>query len=1277
MVADERDAFILQTMPHFIARGYQQLLNATTAGERVAHTLHIYDLGLRVLTSSLVTQYLTRDLDSVYASSLTQLLARRFFNLTSDLWPKLFFGTLQAYEGNKVLLFMPELYDFFWDSSTDPPRPRREVRQPFDELTQALVQQQLEPTADPAKLEALASKVTGLLYTIFEHLRFIGNYDLVYVVREVRDGSAGAEQEGQTLYELELHKGLTITPTFQLLNDYVKLQPGWFYMRNQSQEFLPLHPLLIQWKGGGEELLLQGDIGVYHRFMANSVEYLLTALRRTLQSQHEHAEFIEIIQAAIDQKKRFRSGEPRVEWYYLREVCTEITLRRTAAVQAKYNKELYFPRSGPRDAIEDFLNSPSRCFILSGRSGVGKSNFLYNLQHDLQARSHTTCTLMYDGGQVGSRTLAEVIQHDLLPSLHEGPSSQSVWQLIAPIAEVGRRSFLLIVDGINESPNARELLVELNELIQGPWPWLKVIISSRPETWQMIKRGVKLAEAFYYRASASLPSVEFQPFSSSTQLDPFSHEELAAAYELYQRRFGLQTDFAALPQVLKEALTDPLNLRIVATAYAGKAIPATFRLTELIEHYKRALLESERLAQEDLQLLEERLVPLLLGDERCQNTLSFAEIAASDQKLPDRIYNEQVLGDGRRANRSFTNLLDADILTWHDDTQDQIRFKYERFYEYFVGRRINNLAEAHQNKANFFRKLIAQTIEAPFLWGAIKSALIQRGARSGLELLEALCATNHQRVKEMMVSVLTELGRDNRAQIEQLLARQLPAQPKTSTQARVRQFLNRPGSALRREELNRKKIAIEVAGNLLIIAPLRAAILHRDPTIRAAGVRSLYAVWQQNHAVGFAVLEQLVEDEIAGIIPNAYALEVVLILSLVIFFDNFTQPEVLRPLRHIWRAVIAKSLHVLERPSRWERAIRDFIRHRLIELAIEVIFRLFKEFPSYSTVNYQDMEVFFHLEASEKALYRRMVQYLAAHEHYTLADVEEDLLAVLHNRSFFMGAVTVLLFTAKLITDGERCLPILRTFFERAQHDPRPNPFLVEVPLALASALYTNPSSDALFEFFFESMQICQDYYVKNPSVPGLNRDASYKGAEAMYLGFYLYIVYQRERSVATQWLIQRIADMRTQQRAAFFERLLTVELPTVGLELRTPNAALSALELLFRENDPVLQEQIHTFLARLHLHYPHEVDDFLEQQQAKEYVHAQIAAQEPSDKMGSLIGNRSLRFFQDLVLEPESEVKQSLLQLLEQATVCKNSREWCYLVLREAINKLYGQEIL
>jgi hypothetical protein len=1265
-------------MPHFIARGYEQLLNATTAGERVAHALHIYDLGLRVLTSSLVTQYLTRDLDSVYASSLTQLLARRFFNLTSDVWPKLFFGTLQAYEGNKILLFMPELYDFFWDSSADPPRPRLEVREPFEQLTQAIVQQQMEPTTNPEKLEALASNVTELLFTIFEQLRFIGNYDLVYVVGEVRSASAGAEQEGQTLYQLELHKGLAITPTRQLVNDYVKLQPGWFYMRKQLREFLPLHPLLILWKGGGEELLLQGDIGVYHRFMANSVEYLLTALRRTLQSQHEHAEFIEIIQAAIDQKKRFRSGEPRVEWYYLREVCAEITLRRTAAVQAKYNQDLYFPRGGPRDAIDDFLSSPSRCFILSGRSGVGKSNFLYHLQHDLQTHSHTSCTLMYDGGQLGSRTLAEVIQQDLLLSLHEGPSSQSVWQLIAPIAEVSRRSFLLIVDGINESPNARELLVELNELIQGPWPWLKVVISSRPETWQTIKRGVKLAEAFYYRgANASLPGVEFQPFNSSTQLDPFSDEELAAAYELYQRRFGLQTEFTGLPQVLKETLSDPLNLRIIAAAYRGKAIPATFRLTELIEHYKRALIESERLAQEDLKLLEERLVPLLLGDGRCQNTLSFAEIAASDQKLPDRIYNEQVLNDGRRANRSFTNLLDADILTWHDDTQNQIRFKYERFYEYFVGRRINSLAAAHEDKAAYFRTLIAQTVEAPFLWGAIKSALIQRDVRSGLELLEALCAANHQRVKEMMVSVLTELGRDNRAQIEQLLTRQFPPQPKTSTLARVRLFLNRSGSTLQREELNSKKIAIEVACNLAIIAPLRAAILHTDPTVRAAGVRSLHAVWQQDQALGFVVLEQLVEEEIGGIIPNAYALEAVLILSLVIFFDNFTQPTVLQHLRQIWKAVIAKGLHVLERPSRWERAIRDFIRNRLIELAVEVIFRLFKEFPSYSTVNYQDIEAFFHLEASEKELYRRMVQYVAAHEHHTLEEIEEDLLAVLRSRSFFIGAVTVLIFTAKLITDGERSLPTLRRFFERAQHDPRPSPFLVEVPLALASALHTNPSSDALFACFFETMQICQSYYVEHPSVPGLNRDASYKGAEAMYLGFYLYILYQRERSAVTPWLAQRITDARTQRNTAFFERLLTVELPTVGLELRTPQAALSALELLFREEAPGLQAQIHAFLSRLHLHYPHEVDDFLEQQQAKEYVRAQIAAQEPSDQMGSLIGNRSLRFFQDLVLEPESGVKQSLIYVLEQAAVCRNSREWSYVVLREVINKLYGQKIL
>ncbi|NJN95073.1 MAG: hypothetical protein HC875_13705, partial [Anaerolineales bacterium] len=84
------------------------------------------------------------------------------------------------------------------------------------------------------------------------------------------------------------------------------------------------------------------------------------------------------------------------------------------------------------------------------------------------------------------------------------------------------------------------------------------------------------------------------------------------------------------------------------------------------------------------------------------------------------------MSDGQRMNQSFTNLLDADILTRQTQGRDQnITFKYERFYEYFIGRRLFELSQSQADQPAFFRELVGQVTGAPFLWGAIKNALLQ------------------------------------------------------------------------------------------------------------------------------------------------------------------------------------------------------------------------------------------------------------------------------------------------------------------------------------------------------------------------------------------------------------------------------------------------------------------------------------------------------------------------------------------------------------------------
>src|SRR5215211_3375465 len=105
------------------------------------------------------------------------------------------------------------------------------------------------------------------------------------------------------------------------------------------------------------------------------------------------------------------------------------------------------------------------------------------------------------------------------------------------------------------------LMRQINELVQGPWPWLKVIITSRPEAWLNIKIGIKLAETLFYRPHQSDKLVvEMEDFTYSQKLEPFSEEELPQVYKKYQQAYQMQTDYENLPVAVKRSLQDPLVL---------------------------------------------------------------------------------------------------------------------------------------------------------------------------------------------------------------------------------------------------------------------------------------------------------------------------------------------------------------------------------------------------------------------------------------------------------------------------------------------------------------------------------------------------------------------------------------------------------------------------------------------------------------------------------------------------------------------------------------------
>jgi type II secretory pathway predicted ATPase ExeA len=1283
MNVDNHDLADFATMPHFIVVNYQRLLAAPTPQEQVKLSLHTYNLVMRALTIGLVSQYLVRDRDRVSDPYLNKLLQDKFPNVTLDVWNLLLFTTLKAYEGNRDLFFIPELYDFYWDTTAIPHRQRSEVERPFDRLTQmALELLAGRQPRDPGEWERLAEEATQLLRQVLRALAFFGNYDLIHILH------ADAQ-----FYDFDLHKGPAVVTERQPRPPAVDLIPGSFYLRKGSNDFLPLHPLLVFWaQPPAAGSLSQGDTGVYERFYHeyNHVRYLLGISGETrdeIDATRAHA-FVTLLYETISEYKRTRQQAERLTWWQLRDLCREITEQHMKTARGKYHQEWYLARHKTSQAFERFLASEKRGFVLIGKSGVGKTNFLLSVDDQMLQGRNDLSVLMFDGAQVRvSPAITSVISQGFADRLVlEGRQIENIWHEIAQIDGIAGHHIILVVDAINENPQAKELLRQLDELVQGPWPWLKVVFSSRPETWQTIKRGVNLAEAeYYHEAETEALGVELEQFTyverafeHSEQLGPFSTQELPQAYQLYQRAFQIATDYAQLPHTLREMLRDPLSLALVARTYAGKAIPGTLKMTELIEKYVGELKRSSRLRDADLRLLEQRLVPLMVREGHYSNAITNTDLDSTEAgaDLYSLVYSDQMLGDNERMNQGFNNLVDADILVQQEEGHaHKIAFKYERFYEYFVGKQVLKLSKQHQpNLSEFFADMINHTTRAPFLWGAVKLALIQHAREQGIGTTREFCFTANQRIKELMVHVLTELGRDERSEVERLLIPLIPTVEETGAIRRIRDLFAKTDTALDPQSRNAGEVAVEVACNLKLRDVLQTAARQPDPSIRAAAIRYIYYLWQDDRDLGFEILSFLASKASSGLIPVFTTLESVFGLSLIIFFEHYQDHSVTERLRHIWQGIIDTMLGIRQSSGRIESTVREFVRERVFDVLMAVIFRWLEGFPSNNIVNSHDLQAFFKLGAEEQALYRRLIRYMDAHGEYSGEAAEQDWMAVLRTNNLLMEGVTLMGFVAHAMHHRATFLPFLERFFAAARNDTQPNLYLSVVPLVLTTMLDQNPRDDQAFEMLVESSAACQEYYTKTPQVPGMFY--VFQAPESMELAPYIMHQYERTRNVQTEWLESRIQRALAQNNLPFFKTLLDQELHIVGIELQKPIPALSALALFFSTDQPKIREYIQDFLAHLRLHYPDEVDDFLEEQQAPEAFRLQVRTNAPNESIGALIGMRAWVFLRSVVANSDT-IRPRIMRIFDRAAACKDLREWVNYFLREVVNMAYGAEVL
>lgn len=218
---------------------------------------------------------------------------------------------------------------------------------------------------------------------------------------------------------------------------------------------------------------------------------------------------------------------------------------------------------GLRYMIDDFVEEaevPSkRFFLLTGRAGQGKTNFVCDLVDSFLSKHRVVTALLpvrrlalQQGNSLGAK-LAELLFDGKVKSFSECAA------LLSDTAKRTERPFVLILDGLNEHPQgptfARELELLLHDFLA--YPYLKILMTCRSEFFQ---------QRFGNLERDSLKPHLFVHHAIEHHLENEEREDLIEAYFAF---FGVESSLVS-DGVVERLQQDVLLLRFFCEAYGAR-----------------------------------------------------------------------------------------------------------------------------------------------------------------------------------------------------------------------------------------------------------------------------------------------------------------------------------------------------------------------------------------------------------------------------------------------------------------------------------------------------------------------------------------------------------------------------------------------------------------------------------------------------------------------------------------------------------------------------------
>ncbi|MFC1959316.1 hypothetical protein ACFLYO_01270 [Chloroflexota bacterium] len=1041
------DDFVVAYFPYPVAIAYKEMLKTTDKERQADCCFNVFNFAIRTVTLALIIRYL-REQD-LNVPELNALIEDNLANPYPAGWIKILKATLNAYEGKPERFFIQELYTLYWEPAED-----SATKESPWELLDAIATIEANIKAGSATSPNKASIATELIEKIRQFLRyfyFFGYYELWLV---------GAK-EGDWL-DIDIYRGDSIGFTNVQNEDiaippYDSIQANRFYITKKHEDkyfLLELNPLLIDPQHIFSDIT-ERDTGVfggyYPSVRANippMLHYLLMIknFERKTTNNDLVALFTQLYKDQLGNK--IKDSAPPLDsfsWTHLKGSFEKFSKNHLEVVEEKYHYDAYVERQDLTAQLLNFIDSTQTAMIITGGVGVGKTNLLYHFYENNLVKQTTTATLWLNGISIDAEhslsysllfMLHKVIEFDQPPPTSNQEADLALHKLLQRPELLGHK-VVVIIDALNENQDSIEVFQQVNDFINfyHDLGIIKVVITSRPQTWQYIRqyKMKHFRKACYYRGD---PQGRLQASDQDNfVLQRFTLEETAQAFERYSKKYKIQNTRLQNLQKIQDAMREPLIMALICEGREDQGISSDYAIEDIIPTLRKKQLgdQSNPLTMGDFALLEDWIVPQFLSNpEQPVNVLTRTQLhevvfdKTTGTTLNDKIANVTFLGKdsaGRNIafNQSFENLRVAGWLemTGAPDSYE-IRFRYEYYFDYWVGQHLLKLFNDASDKMAFFSQWVDTLQKSPFLWGALRNLLvvlflqemkdIQGGTKKRPVLITELAQTNFPMQRDLVVSVLIEYYDD----CEKILDSLLPA------------WLQSPGLA--------PEVAVLVAVSKKNKACLVNALGHKDENLMLFTVATMSDLWRDEAGTEFSIacFEAIVDKvRLRKLGRNIKYIKGLLGGSLVMIMRDYAtnrriNDDLLRALQQrVWKPIIYRLFRLIPFSPKVRRWILSFG----IGFAIELISMM--ENAGQIILSMKDLRLFFAADEARRAVFDRMLPHITAASQAddlepleTFAEYLKPLIIADHD--YLTSCVGLVTLTAHLFADPDKTSVILR-----------------------------------------------------------------------------------------------------------------------------------------------------------------------------------------------------------------------------------------------------------